>query len=175
MSSGTVMKENFYNENSLYQKTLNFGVTPQLIAAAAAVSSQLPATSHVVISDLGCSQGANSQQPVSNLIQELRRNSSSSAVAVSIYHVDQPSNDFNSLFKVLESTDTSYLRQHPHNVFVYAQGKSFYEQLSAPGSVHISFCLNSIHWLSRKPKLTCASLFPRCDAVLEEDSRGNLS
>ena len=160
--------DNFYNENSSYQKAVNVGVTPQVIAAASAVASTLH-PSHVVIADLGCSQGANSQQPVSTLIQELRKDGTSASV-VSVYHADQPHNDFNSLFKVLAG-DTSYLRHH-EKVYAYAQGRSFYESLFAPASVHIAFCFNSVHWMSKKPQLSVLTLSPRNDIIPEADAKG---
>ena len=167
--SQPVMKgDNFYNENSSYQKAVNVGVTPQVIAAASAVASTLH-PSHVVIADLGCSQGANSQQPVSTLIQELRKDGTSASV-VSVYHADQPHNDFNSLFKVLAG-DTSYLRHH-EKVYAYAQGRSFYESLFAPASVHIAFCFNSVHWMSKKPQLSVLTLSPRNDIIPEADAKG---
>ena len=168
-----VMKaEGFYNENSSYQKAANAGVTPQLIAAASTISSKLH-PSHVIISDLGCSQGANSQQPVSNLICELRKSRPSEAQpVVSVYHIDRPSNDFNSLFKILGGSDTSYLRHHSEGVYAYAGGKSFYESLFAPGTVHIAFSLNSVHWLSRKPELSFPTFFPRNDVMNEADKKG---
>src|ERR1700733_997195 len=53
----------------------------------------------VVIADYGSSQGKNSIAPVLVALQNLRRRLDPNR-PISVLHIDQPSNDFNTLFKV---------------------------------------------------------------------------
>jgi hypothetical protein len=47
---------------------------------------------------------------------------------IAVFHIDQPSNDFNSLFEVLSSDLDRYVLDEP-NVLPSAVGRSFYEQV----------------------------------------------
>jgi hypothetical protein len=58
---------------------------------------------------------------------------------MSVFHVDQPSNDFNALFEVLDVDPDRYVLDEP-NVFPAAIGRSFYESVLPPGSVHLGWC-----------------------------------
>ena len=58
----------------------------------------------VVIADLGSSQGKNSLAPMSIAISALRQRAGVSR-PIFVFHVDQPANDFNTLFEVLGRTD----------------------------------------------------------------------
>ena len=53
-----------------------------------------------------------------------------------VFHVDQPSNDFNSLFEVLSSDPDRYSLDDA-NVFPCAIGRSFYEQVLPIASVDL--------------------------------------
>lgn len=113
----------------------------QTVAASAAsrileqaVSNQVldDGTGSIVIADYGSSQGRNSLAPIGAAISRLRRRLAP-AHPIFVYHVDQPSNDFNSLFEALASPE-SYARADP-NVFPCAIGRSFYENVLPPNSV----------------------------------------
>jgi hypothetical protein len=71
---------------------------------------------------------------------------------ISVYHIDQPSNDFKSLFAVLETDPNRYVAED-HNVFPAAIGRSFYENVLPPGSVHLGWSSYAAVWLSRIPAL----------------------
>jgi hypothetical protein len=69
-----------------------------------------------------------------------------------VYHIDQPSNDFKSLFEVLDADPDRYVLDEP-NVFPAAIGRSFYENVLPPGSVHLGWSSYAAVWLSRIPAL----------------------
>lgn len=92
----------------------------------------------VVIADYGSSQGKNSLVPIQVAISILRTRLGSSR-AISVFHIDQPSNDFNTLFEVLDRDPDSYAL-NDQNVFPGAIGKSFYDSVLPSGSVHLGWC-----------------------------------
>jgi hypothetical protein len=87
-------------------------------------------------------------EPMRTVIDGVRRRASDD-LAVSIFHTDLPTNDFDPLFTLLASPD-SYL-QGTSNVFAYAGGRSFYERLFPESHLHIGWNAIAIHWLSRVP------------------------
>jgi len=103
----------------------------------------------VVIADYGSSQGKNSLAPMRLAIQTLRARLGPSRPLV-IYHVDQASNDFNALFKVLDSDPERYTFDEP-NVFPCAIGRSFYGNVLPPEAVDIGWSSYAVVWLSRIP------------------------
>jgi hypothetical protein len=105
----------------------------------------------VVIADYGSSQGKNSMAPMQVVINGLRQRVGPSR-PISVFHVDQPSNDFNALFEVLHADPDRYVLDEP-NVFPSAIGRSFYENVLPPGSVHLGWCSYAAVWLSRVPTL----------------------
>ena len=105
----------------------------------------------VVIADYGSSQGKNSMVPMQVAIKGLRRRIGSSR-PISVYHIDQPSNDFNVLFAVLDADPDRYILDDP-NVFPSAIGRSFYESVLPPSSVHLGWSSYAAVWLSRVPTL----------------------
>jgi hypothetical protein len=105
----------------------------------------------VVIADYGSSQGKNSMAPMHVAIGGLRKRVGPNR-AISVYHVDQPSNDFTSLFEVLHADPDRYVANEP-NVFPAAIGRSFYENVLPPGSVHLGWSSYAAVWLSRVPTL----------------------
>ena len=110
-------------------------------------ASELP----VVIADYGSSQGKNSMVPMQLAIRELRKRIGANR-PISVYHIDQPSNDFKSLFEVLHADPDRYVADGP-NVFPAAIGRSFYENVLPPGSVHLGWSSYAAVWLSRVPAL----------------------
>jgi SAM dependent carboxyl methyltransferase len=112
----------------------------------------------IVIADYGSSQGKNSLGPMGVVIRGLRKRVGPDR-AVSVFHVDQPSNDFNSLFRVLDSDPDRYTIQD-HNVFPHAIGRSFYEQVLVPNSVSLAWSSYAAVWLSRTPCLIPGHFFP---------------
>jgi hypothetical protein len=111
----------------------------------------------VVIADYGSSQGKNSMVPMQIAIRGLRQRLGSSR-PISVFHVDQPSNDFNALFEVLDADPDRYVLDDP-NVFPCAIGRSFYENVLPPSSVHLGWCSYAAVWLSQVPTLIPGHFF----------------
>ena len=103
----------------------------------------------VVIADYGSSQGKNLMIPMRVAIKNLRKRIGSSR-PVLVFHIDQPSNDFNSLFEVLHADPNRYVVDEP-DVYAAAIGKSFYDQVLPSASVHIGWSSYAALWLSRVP------------------------
>jgi hypothetical protein len=118
----------------------------------------------VVIADYGSSQGKNSLAPMQAALVSLRRRIGPDR-AIFVFHIDQPSNDFNSLFEVLSRDPHSYAAGR--NVFPAAIGRSFYEQVLPGESVHLGWCSFSALWLSRIP-----SVIPGHFVPVHSDGRG---
>ena len=121
---------------------------PALEDAARRVAVE-PEDRPLVIADYGSSQGKNSLGPMRAALRALRARVSADR-PVFIFHIDQPSNDFNSLFEVLSSDPDRYAADHV-DVFPCAVGRSFYEQVLPPESVHVGWCSFAALWLSRIP------------------------
>ncbi len=103
----------------------------------------------VVIADYGSSQGKNSLLPMQVAIRILRNRLGPNR-PISVFHIDQPLNDFNTLFEVLDADPDRYALDDP-NVFPSAIGRSFYENVLPPGSVHLGWSSYAAMWLSRFP------------------------
>jgi SAM dependent carboxyl methyltransferase len=103
----------------------------------------------VVVADYGSSQGKNSLLPMQIAIKMLRSRLGPHR-PVSVFHIDQPLNDFNTLFDVLQ-TDPDRYANGDANVFPSAIGRSFYENVLPPNSVHLGWCSYAAMWLSRIP------------------------
>jgi SAM dependent carboxyl methyltransferase len=114
--------------------------------------------SPVVIADYGSSQGKNSFAPMRTAIRSLRTRVGVDRPIV-VHHIDLPANDFNTLFEVLDSDPDRYSRDEP-NVFPTAIGRSFYDQVLPPESVHIGWSSYAAMWLSRIPTLIPGHFVP---------------
>jgi len=103
----------------------------------------------VVIADYGSSQGKNSLAPMRSAIKGLRARAGADC-PILVVHVDQPANDFNTLFGVLHADPESY-SVDDRNVFPSAIGRSFYESVFPKGYVHLGWSSYAAVWLSRIP------------------------
>ena len=110
-----------------------------------------PGEQSIVIADYGSSQGKNSMLPMQVAIQGLRRRAGANR-AISVFHIDQPSNDFATLFAVLGTDPDRYVLDEPL-VFPAAIGRSFYENVLPPDSVHVAWSSFAAVWLSQIPTL----------------------
>jgi hypothetical protein len=104
----------------------------------------------VVIADYGSSQGKNSLAPIDLAIRTLRARVGENR-PIMVFHVDQSTNDFNSLFEVLATDPDRYTETDAH-VFPCAIGRSFYESALPPESVSLGWSSYAAVWLSRIPR-----------------------
>jgi hypothetical protein len=103
----------------------------------------------VVVADYGCSQGKNSFAPMRAVIKALRARVGPDR-PISVVHIDQPANDFNTLFSVLHSDPERY-SVGDSNIFPLAIGRSFYEKVFPLEHVHFGWSSYAAVWLSRIP------------------------
>lgn len=134
----------FYNRNSRLQAANLASALPLLQDAAAALTH-----GPVILVDYGSSQGRNSMLPLSVAIDALRK-TGKQVHPVEVFHVDLPSNDFNSLFEALGNPVESYLTDR-QEVFPAAIGKSYFEQVLPSGRVDLGWSSNALHWMRRNP------------------------
>jgi SAM dependent carboxyl methyltransferase len=142
--SGAAMEGGgFYNRNSAMQAGGIAGLLPLLESAARNVK-----VGHepVVIADYGASQGRNSMGPMRIAIEEIRARTAADR-PVQVIHTDLPSNDFSALFAALDDDAGSYLTGLS-NVFPSAIGRSYFQPIIAPGSVHLGWNTWSMHWMN---------------------------
>jgi hypothetical protein len=145
-----------YNRNSAQQGAGGISALPLLEKAAAAVAIE-PGDDPVVIADFGSSQGRNSLLPLGAAIKSLRRRAGADR-AISVFHTDQPGNDFSTLFQVVHTDPGSYLRDQP-NVFAFATGKSFYEPLFPPNTITLGWSSYALMWPSQLAALIPGHVF----------------
>jgi SAM dependent carboxyl methyltransferase len=103
----------------------------------------------IVIADYGSSQGKNSLTPMRLAVNALRRRLSQDR-SILVYHVDRSSNDFNSLFELLDTDPDRYGRNDP-NVFPCAIGRSFYGNVLPSNYVDVGWSSYAAMWVSRIP------------------------
>lgn len=107
--------------------------------------------SPIIVADYGSSQGKNSLGPIHAAIKSVRQRLGSDE-PIFVFHIDQPTNDFNTLFEVLDRDPDRYALNE-QNVFPCAIGRSFYEQVLPSESVHLGWSSYAAVWLSRIPGL----------------------
>jgi hypothetical protein len=99
------------------------GLTLPLLEQAARTIALDSTDQPLVIADYGSSQGKNSLPPLRAAIRTLRCRVGP-ARPIIVVHVDQPANDFNTLFEVLHADPERYFLDDP-NVFPSAmEGRS---------------------------------------------------
>ncbi len=103
----------------------------------------------IVIADYGCSQGKNSLAPIRLAIERLREKVGADR-PILVFHIDQPDNDFSTLFRVLDTEPDRYSLNDP-NVLSCAIGKSFYKSIFPRGNVHFAWSSYAAVWLSHVP------------------------
>lgn len=139
-----------YNRHAKLQADGIKTALPQLEKALGDVELD-PADQPIIIADYGSSQGKNSLVPMRVAVRALRKRVGPER-PICVFHVDQPTNDFNSLFDVIDADPDTYVANEP-NVYPAAIGKSFYERVLPLSSVHVGWSSYAAVWLSRVPKL----------------------
>jgi SAM dependent carboxyl methyltransferase len=148
--SGAMEGRGAYNRHSRLQASGSALALPLLERAVAAMTFE-SAARPIVIADYGSSQGKNSLAPISLAVGMLRKRLGQDWPLM-VCHVDRPSNDFNSLFELLD-TDPHRYRVDDRHVFPCAIGRSFYGSVLPSNSVDIGWSSFAAMWLSRIPAL----------------------
>ena len=156
---GVMEGQGSYNKHAKLQAdgaTLALPILEKAIREIAVGAGDYP----LVVVDYGSSQGKNSMIPMQAAIKGLRKRIGPDR-AISVFHIDQPANDFNSLFEVLQADGNSYITGEPE-VYSAAVGKSFYENVLPSGFVHLGWCSYAVMWLSRLPALIPGHFISAC-------------
>jgi salicylate 1-O-methyltransferase len=143
-AAGLMHDDGFYNRHGWMQAAGVTAALPALARAAAAVPIEVP----LMVADYGSSQGRNSLRPMQVAIERLRARVSN--VPITVIHIDQPGNDFSSLFALLNSSPDSYLNMHSEN-YAAAVGRSFFDPVLPPASVTLGWSSFAVMWLTRTP------------------------
>jgi hypothetical protein len=119
----------FYNRNSALQAAGIALLLPfwQMVCRTVEIGNE-----PLVIVDYGASQGRNSMAPMRMAIEELRGRVEAST-PIQVIHTDLPSNDFSSLFEVLQDDPNSYMAGLS-GIFPAAIGRSYFEPVLPPGA-----------------------------------------
>jgi cyclopropane-fatty-acyl-phospholipid synthase len=136
-----------YNLNSALQSSNLQSAVPLLVDAAKSIA--MDPNRPMLLADYGASQGRNSMLPVSAAIDAMR-SGREPAGPITIVHTDLPSNDFASLFTMLDEDDASYLRGR-EGLYPSAIGRSYFDMILPPNSVDLGWSSNALHWLSHNP------------------------
>jgi S-adenosylmethionine-dependent carboxyl methyltransferase len=151
-----------YNRHAALQAAGNAMAVSHAREAACRVDLH-PGNDPIIIADYGSSQGKNSLAPMRTVIEALRSRVGAER-AVMVCHVDLPVNDFNALFKTLDSDLDSYTRNMA-NVYACGVGRSFFESVLPPSTVHFGWSAYAAQWLSCVPEVTAGHLwFARLNA-----------
>jgi hypothetical protein len=142
----TMEGDGFYNRNSAMQAAGIARVLPiwEKVASSVPVGDET-----IVIADYGSSQGRNSMVPMRAAIAALRTKAGPGR-PVQVIHTDLPSNDFASLFKALGEEPDSYMKG-ASGVFPSAIGRSYFEPIITPRTVHLGWNSWTLQWLSHNP------------------------
>jgi hypothetical protein len=143
----TMQGGGFYNRHSALQKANLQSAIPLLQEAAGSIP--IDEKRPIVVVDYGSSQGRNSLLPIRTAIDGLRTRVGE-ATPIEIFHTDLPSNDFTSLFVTLDSDPQSYLAA-ARNVYSFAVGRSYFDQILPAGQVDLGWSSNALHWMSSNP------------------------
>jgi hypothetical protein len=117
-----------------------------------------PGNEPIIIADYGASQGKNSLAPMRAAIETLQSRLDADR-SFMVCHVDLPVNDFSTLFRTLDLDPDSYTRAAA-NVYACGVGRSFYQNVLPPGSVHFGWSAYAAQWLSCVPAVPVDHVWP---------------
>lgn len=146
--SGGMEGDGAYNRHARFQAFSN-RIALQYVEEAAQKVEIDRGNEPIIIADYGSSQGKNSVVPMRIAIEALRARMGTDRPII-VYHVDLPVNDFNTLFRTLDTDSSSYMRDAV-NVYACGVGRSFFDNVFPPNYVHIGWSAYAVQWLSCTP------------------------
>ena len=162
-SASTSGMSGCYNSNSSSQLSVVLTSKSYIDQAIDVFSSSLPLT---IIADYGSAHGLNSYHAMNMIIESFReKNKIDKTQPILVVHNDLPTNDWSSVFQVLNAGNNS-------SYYGVASGRSFYEQCLPDNTVSIGYSTSSLHWLSCKP---CNLTNHCCSAYVPEDDPDRLA
>jgi SAM dependent carboxyl methyltransferase len=151
----------FYNENSDLQKA---GIDQFIPIWRDLVESINLGANDAIIADYASSQGKNSLSPI-NIAVDSILSKNPKPTCISVIHIDLPSNDFSSLFETIKKNNNSYLNNHS-NIFPFAVGRSYFDQILPSDSVDIGWNSWSLQWLNATPANIDDHIFIDCTEII---------
>ncbi|XP_026396586.1 salicylate carboxymethyltransferase-like [Papaver somniferum] len=152
-SNSSAQKKSLYKTKGVVEEAI-LDVLSKFYSSTMSATEKLK---NICIADLGCSSGPNALLVVSYLldtIHEKCRESDSVMPKILVFLNDLPRNDFNTLFKYVESFHDE-LRKTKEDAsgkcFVAGIPGTFYRRLFPSDSIHFVHSSYSIHWLSQVP------------------------
>jgi hypothetical protein len=146
-NSPGMLGHGYYAHHSEAQKAANEFAFPALTRALAAIDPSLTRLNFVA-ADFGCAQGTSSLAPMKLVISAIKARWNP-IPAISVVHVDLPTNDFATLFDTVQNSPDSYLRGES-NVFSFVCGRSTYDRVFPPASLALGYSAITLHWLSHE-------------------------
>lgn len=154
----------FYSDNTI--GCYNVVETGTALALECLEAYKIPDTTKpFVIADLGTADGGTSMPLMAKMVKTLREKHGKD-LPISLWYEDQPVNDFKSLFMRLQGLIPGPPVFTDENVFVYANGTSFFEQCFPANSVDLAVSFTAMHWLNGKP----GNLNDKIHHTISEDS-----
>lgn len=104
--------------------------------------------------DYGSADGGTSQEMWSNIIKLIRELDDKRQIE--ILYTDLASNDFSTLFKMMQGMHGSSefaFQKNFKNIFVHSCGTGFHDQLMANNSLSLGFSATAMHYVSERPCL----------------------
>jgi hypothetical protein len=145
MTEHSMEGHGLYNEHSRPQGSAGELGIPLFERAADA--APVAASGVFAIADFGSSEGRNSMAPISAAIARVRARG---AGTITVTHTDVATNDFSSVFELLDGGPPSYLAANA-DVYAYAVGRSFYGRLFPANALHLAWNAIAVHWISAAP------------------------
>ncbi len=139
----------YYSLSTKGAKDVIDAVTPLVLEAIEAMG---PARGNApfTFADMGCADGGTSLDMVRAVIATIR--ASGPERPVSVVYTDQPRNDYNALFRLVQGSEGAERSlSELDGVHVFASATSFYRQILPPETLDLGFSATAMHWLSRKP------------------------
>ena len=138
----------YYSQRTAGAKNAIDSVLPLMKEAL----NNLPETEILRFADYGAADGGTSAELWADLISSLRKGGD--ARHTELLYTDLPSNDFSTLFKMMQGMEgdpSNAYQVNNENVFVHGCGTGFHRQLMASDSLSLGFSATAMHYVSEKP------------------------
>ena len=147
-TKGATMDNELYNEAATAQLSAHDITKEALKASIARVLDSFPplndsSSSILRIADLGSAGGVNAIRLLRDIEQMLLEKDEKRPVEY--YFEDLPTSDFNELIRTINESKLS------DRFYTRCIGKSFYEKLFPPNSVHLFLSYITLHWMHDCP------------------------